>query len=852
MDDSDQKVTGKLSAGSGDGPRRDPRLNGTFSGMGFVRNVFFLSCALCTHLLIVEILGDTVGMSPLLYWLWRFVPYCLFLVVVAYYARPVARLDKKTLFMVLFLFSIFLTFLVGLAGRLDLFAGISMLRPDSKGREAIFSYLRLVSIFSFLAGSYFSLKEIDQTKAELTEKIEKQNDTEQALKRQLGFDDLIAGLLGRLAWSSSVEIDARVQTGLGQIAEFMGAEQAFVVLVASDSKSWSVSHEWCAAGIPKMAGGYQNIPVGGIASWPEEKLTAGEVVRIDRLDDYPPEALYLRQRLESEGVKSSILVPLALQGKSLIGCIGLRCYTHEQRWLPEDIRKLRLVAESFVNVVKRKEAEQSLRESEIRERQLNERFNLAADSAGIGVWDLDLVRNMLVWDERMHRLYQIPPERFSGEYEAWEKTVHPTDRPTILEAVQRAITNLRPFDTEFRIVWPGGEIRHIKAFARVIADEHGFPARMTGINYDITERKRAEEDLRSSEERFAKAFHASPEPISIYRHRDGTLLEVNERWVSTYGHAREEAIGRTSVELNLVAPEARLKLRHLLEKKGSVREYEIDIRDKQGDIRNVSLSAEHILIRDEPCDIYLHRDITEYKRAEAQLIATTEQLRALTASVNMAREAEGIRIAREIHDELGSALTGLRWDLEDIDRIVSESEPKNRLQTGRAKIAAMLRLTDTTIGVVRRISSELRPTVLDDLGLREAIEWHAQQFQAQRGITCTCESETESIRLDSRESTAVFRIFQEALTNILRHAQATRVDILMREEDGEFTLTIADNGTGIKEEQKTGLHSLGILGMRERAHLVGGQIELTGIEGKGTVLTVRIPEQAESGESYDQ
>ena len=186
---------------------------------------------------------------------------------------------------------------------------------------------------------------------------------------------------------------------------------------------------------------------------------------------------------------------------------------------------------------------------------------------------------------------------------------------------------------------------------------------------DITERKRAEDELRLSEERFAKAFQASPEPISIYRHRDGTLLEVNERWTSTFGYTREEAVGRTSLELNLVTPEDRHKLRRLLEEKGSVREFEIDLRSKSGEVRNVSMTAEHIMIHGERCNIFLHRDVTEHKRAEQQLRATSEQLRALTASVTSAREEEGIRIAREIHDELGSALTSLRWDLESIERV---------------------------------------------------------------------------------------------------------------------------------------------------------------------------------------
>jgi signal transduction histidine kinase len=237
----------------------------------------------------------------------------------------------------------------------------------------------------------------------------------------------------------------------------------------------------------------------------------------------------------------------------------------------------------------------------------------------------------------------------------------------------------------------------------------------------------------------------------------------------------------------------------------------------------------------------IYRDITERKRAEEQLNATSEQLRALSASLQAAREEEGTRIAREIHDELGGALTSLKWELESFDKVISESRDQSQLQVLRGKIEAMLTLSGTTISAVRRISSELRPSVLDDLGLAEAIEWQARQFQARTGIICHCKCSVEDIDLNQEQSTAVFRIFQEALTNILRHAQATRVDVAMKKEAGEFVLTISDNGRGITEGDKSRLQSLGLLGMRERAHLIGGEIDITGVEGKGTVVTVRVP-----------
>jgi signal transduction histidine kinase len=153
----------------------------------------------------------------------------------------------------------------------------------------------------------------------------------------------------------------------------------------------------------------------------------------------------------------------------------------------------------------------------------------------------------------------------------------------------------------------------------------------------------------------------------------------------------------------------------------------------------------------------------------------------------------------------------------------------------------MTALVDTTINGVRRIASELRPSILDDLGLIEAIDWQAQQFQARTGIVYHGNHSLEEVHLHRDQSTAVFRIFQEALTNVLRHAQATKIDVNMKEEGGEFILSISDNGRGIREDEKSNQMSLGLLGMQERAHLVGGNVDIIGIEGTGTVVTVRIP-----------
>ena len=218
-----------------------------------------------------------------------------------------------------------------------------------------------------------------------------------------------------------------------------------------------------------------------------------------------------------------------------------------------------------------------------------------------------------------------------------------------------------------------------------------------------------------------------------------------------------------------------------------------------------------------------------------------DQLRLLAARVQSTREAEATRIAREIHDVLGSSLTSLRWELEGIDEAVLEAGDLSQLADLPRKTRGMFKLIDQAVDTVRRISLELRPPGLDQLGLAEAIEWQAERFQAQTGITCTCACLLENLELDQEQATAVFRISQEALTNVLRHAEATKVEIKIEQQAGELVLTITDNGRGITESERLGRQSLGILGMRERAYLIGAKIKISGVEGQGTVITVRVP-----------
>jgi PAS domain S-box-containing protein len=232
----------------------------------------------------------------------------------------------------------------------------------------------------------------------------------------------------------------------------------------------------------------------------------------------------------------------------------------------------------------------------------------------------------------------------------------------------------------------------------------------------------------------------------------------------------------------------------------------------------------------------LRTEIAERQRAEEQLRASLEQLRALTARLQSVREEERTLISREIHDELGQACTAIKMDLALISRKLTKKQTQLR-----AKVDSAIQLVDSTIATLRRIASELRPRTLDDLGLLAALESQAQEFETRTGIRCTVTLPQELLAPDTDIATAIFRIFQESLTNVARHAQATRVEARLEQEDNRILFQVFDNGRGFNPEEAKTRKSLGLVGMQERALLLHGDLKIEGAPGVGTTLTLTIP-----------
>jgi PAS domain S-box-containing protein len=239
------------------------------------------------------------------------------------------------------------------------------------------------------------------------------------------------------------------------------------------------------------------------------------------------------------------------------------------------------------------------------------------------------------------------------------------------------------------------------------------------------------------------------------------------------------------------------------------------------------------------------RDIAERKGAERELEESREELRRLSASLQAVREEEKTRIARELHDELGQALTGLKMDLA---QLVSQLGPEQSDAVNRAK--SMHSLLDSTVASVRRIATELRPLMLDDLGLVPTIEWLAHDFSQRTGVAVELQLPAADFDVEPELSTAVFRVLQESLTNVARHADASRVGVALTGSRGGIELRVQDNGRGISPSAAHGTKTLGLLGMRERTAMLGGKFILESEPGVGTTIVMTIPRRSTSEETH--
>ncbi|MDO9257519.1 MAG: PAS domain S-box protein [Bacteroidales bacterium] len=354
------------------------------------------------------------------------------------------------------------------------------------------------------------------------------------------------------------------------------------------------------------------------------------------------------------------------------------------------------------DVTKRKQAEEALLESEAT-------LTKAQQIAHLGNWELDSITQTMHWSDETYRIFGYEPHTVRPSMELFFSSMHTDDTPFMQRAISDAWNSGTPFSRDQRLVLPGGEIRFVHEQAEIMFDHAGKPQKWVGTIQDITERKRIEEELKSS----------------------------------------------------------------------------------------------------------------------------LEQLKQLSQYIETVRENERIAISRELHDDLGQALTAVKIDLGIIKHKILDEEVV-------LKINKVTALVGDTIKTVQRLTSQLRPEIIDDLGLEAAIEWYTNEFSERTAIEISLDMDTVN-SISSVDSLIIFRILQESLTNIARHSKATKVDIKLSIKEDSIGLRISDNGIGITEEQRNSRHAFGLISMKERAASLGGTFDISSENGNGTIIRLLIP-----------
>jgi PAS domain S-box-containing protein len=325
-------------------------------------------------------------------------------------------------------------------------------------------------------------------------------------------------------------------------------------------------------------------------------------------------------------------------------------------------------------------------------------------------------------------------------------------------------------------------------------------------------------------------------PMMMISMPERNFLDVNDAALEFYGYSKEAFLQMNVMDIRPDEDKEKLKVMLAENKKGINYAGIWKHVKKDGNVVSVNITSHDISYEGRPARLVLADDVTEQMLAEESLQQSHEAYRNLASHLETIREAERTHIAREIHDELGQQLTGLKMDISWLSKKI-KSEDKEV----QGKITETIELIDGTVKTVRRIATELRPSILDDLGLVAAMEWQSEEFERRSGIHTTFKSNITAIAAATDLATGVFRIYQESLTNVMRHANASSVEASLFISDKEIKLEIRDNGKGFIVEEIANKKTLGLMGMRERATLLGGTYEISSIPQKGTAVIIVVP-----------
>lgn len=437
---------------------------------------------------------------------------------------------------------------------------------------------------------------------------------------------------------------------------------------------------------------------------------------------------------------------------------------------------------------------------------------------------LDLQRRVKLWNHAAERIFGWREEEVIGKP---LPHVPAESEETSRELYQRSVAgdSLRDIELD-RMTKAGREVR-VSLSTSPLRDIANNIIGMVGVYDDLDDSTAPEIPFRGLVEQSL---------VGLYIIQDGMFQYVNPRWAAMFGRTQAEMAPRPVADF--IAPEDRGTVLGNLDKRisGEISTifYHFKGLHKDGRLVDIEVQGTRFQYRGRPAVIGVGIDMTDTRLREQEIARSQERLRELSQHLLTVREEQRSQLARELHDVLGGTLTALKMDIGWLKKHTTETKLATRADT-------MMELVCDAIDTVRKISAELRPGVLDNLGLLDAIEWETGRFRERMGIECKLTLQAAPVEIEEAAAIAIFRIFQEALTNIARHAQATRVDIDAGLVDGQLLLCVQDNGTGFDMTAAGKRKSYGLIGMAERARQFGAALEITGEPGRGTRIVLRYP-----------
>jgi PAS domain S-box-containing protein len=491
------------------------------------------------------------------------------------------------------------------------------------------------------------------------------------------------------------------------------------------------------------------------------------------------------------------------------------------------------------DITERRHSEASVRESE-------ERLTLAFAGAQEGVWDWNLETNAVFYSPRWKQMLGYAEHEIEGHVSAWERVLHPDDLQFARQLNDSVQRGERSYEAEFRLRHKDGHYIHILSRGFPVRRDGGPVVRIVGTHLDITERKRTEAALRESEERLTLAFAGAQEGVWDWNLQTGAVA-YSSRWKQMLGYADDEVEPTVGAWERLLHPDDRARAQEINEsvsRGASTYEGEFRLRHKSG--HYIHVLSRGFPVRYEPNGpavriVGTHFDLTERRKAEAER-TRTEVLGRLLA----AQEDERRRIAREMHDQFGEQLTALNLRIRLLREACANRAGLVEQVKGLEEVAQRLDRD------VDHLVWELRPTALDDLGLRAALANYVNDWSERVHVAAELHTSGPlDDRLPSETETALYRIAQEALTNVARHSQAKNVEIILERCPDHVLLIVEDDGVGFDPGTKIDGQGFGLLGMRERATLIGASLQIESSAGSGTTIFVRMTAAAPADDVVD-